>query len=315
MGGGASSPYLAVLDVDSGYSEFLVLQFGAVVFSRSIGVGAHHLLNDRARWEEKFVQEVAHALEAYRAESSGAALAGLGLSGAGMRVGWLGDRLRAGLDLAVTPHDCLVEVPPAPGVPAVTDAPYRELSLTALIGAAVDHARLTVNLTPDSVRARRALAGKARALAGFGMLAMAVLSLGSAWIVTQRFQRDARLRILKSQIDATAQEAQEIELMRRKVDLVAARLDAGPPPVNLLSELHALVPPPIYVTSLQMEQGGAIVIRGVADGVAEAVSDILRFVSALEASPHFENAKATRTATVRGKTEFEVTCGAEYRAP
>ena len=84
-------------------------------------------------------------------------------------------------------------------------------------------------------------------------------------------------------------------------------------PVTALTELHKLVPEEVYFTSVELDRdvNNRITLRG----VANAVSDVVKFMSALEASPVFQDAKSTRTATVKGKTEFEIVCNVETRKP
>lgn len=305
--GGSAARVL--LDVDSGYTDMSVLQAGALVFSRSIMVGSRDLMGQREKCETRFLQEVRRALEASRSESPGAVPGGVVLAGAALRIPWLAERLRAELDLPVETLDLLQSVEVLPDALAAEGAGAQEVSVTGLVGAALAPSNLAINLMPGSVVQRRNLVEKARALSDLGVLVVAIAMLLTFWLGVQQYRREAYLSILRGRIAATEPEAKSIEAMKNKTALVAARLDAGVTPMEIIAELHRITPVPIYLDSVTCGPGEQLVLRGGAD----AVSDILRLVSALEESPLFRGARSAQTRTGRGRTEFEVTCAVEKK--
>jgi Tfp pilus assembly PilM family ATPase/Tfp pilus assembly protein PilN len=304
---------VALLDVDSSYSDLAVVRGGGLIFSRSIVVGAHQLLTEREKWEAKFIQEVGHGLESFRNESSGSGIGKLVLSGAAARVPWVAERLRAELEIAVEESDGSKSPTVAPVRPTLDEAEHQEISVTGLIGAALAAENVAINLIPDSVRMRKALAVSAWNLTWFGGLVMAALVLLSVWIEGRLCRKEAYLADLRRNIMETEGAAKEIKAKHDKIALVTARLNTGLMPVTVLTELHKLVPEEIYFTAVELDRdmNNRVVLRG----VANAVSDVVKFMSALEASPVFQDAKSTRTVTGKGKTEFEIDCNVETRKP
>jgi Tfp pilus assembly PilM family ATPase len=300
-----------LLDVDAGYTDMSVLRAGALVFSRSIMVGARDLIGQREKWEPRFLQEVRRGLEACRSETPGIAFSRLVLAGAAARLPWVGERLGAELDLPVESIDLLKSVPVRPGAVPEQQPGAQEVSVTGLVGAALAPSRLEINLMPESVQQRRLLVDKARMLSDLGVLAVAATMLLSFWMEVQQYRRVAYLDVLKARIAATEPEAKAVEAMRNRIARVAARMNVGVTPMRLLAELHRVTPPSIYYDVITSGPGEQMTLRG----GAEAVSDILRLVSALEESPLFHSARSTRTSTVRGRTEFEVTCSVEKKLP
>jgi Tfp pilus assembly protein PilN len=81
--------------------------------------------------------------------------------------------------------------------------------------------------------------------------------------------------------------------------------------MEVLAELHRLTPANVYLDSIACGPGSSVVLRG----GAQAMSDVLQLVGALEESAIFQGARSTRMVTTRGRVEFEVTCAMEKKAP
>ena len=78
--------------------------------------------------------------------------------------------------------------------------------------------------------------------------------------------------------------------------------------LEVLREIHKVVPQEIYLTNISFEEGKLISLRG----TSKAMSEVFKFVKTLEGLPIFKNVK-TKYVTKRrlkGKdlTDFEITC-------
>jgi Tfp pilus assembly PilM family ATPase len=307
-GGGLSENggQVAYLDLDSTYGDFMVLQKGLPLFSRSIPIGARDLEGDPQKQEEKLAQELARALETFRNENTAGDVRQLVLSGAAVRCQGLAERLQTALKMEVTAARDPLKTGDMP------DAPHlHEASMTGLVGAAARPEGLQINLMPESVSLRKALVVKARLMTVTVLLVMAILVLLSLWLVRHIQRREVYLAQLNRMIGDTQQAADEIDSMRSKVGLVAARLRTRMVPANLLVEIPGLAGDRLVFSAIEINGTDRMVCRGTAD----AGVDVGQFVTALEASPRFSNVKTTRTVKGKEGVEFEITCDVEKRQP
>jgi hypothetical protein len=134
----------------------------------------------------------------------------------------------------------------------------------------------------------------------------------SLWVESRLQRREAYLAQLDHMIRETREPAESVDAMRRKVDLVAARLDSKMLPAKILAGIHDAAGERIVFTSLEIAGAGKVVCRGVAEGGA----DVGGLVSALEASPLLKNVQTMRTSKNKeGLMEFEIGCDTERRKP
>jgi Tfp pilus assembly PilM family ATPase len=306
LGGG-----VALLDIDAANAELLVLQDGMVLSSRSLAVGARDLVGDPVAGSERLIQETARALETFRHESPSVRIDRLLLAGATAGQDGLADRLRSILGLPVEPFDALKGAPGAGTSATGADDRSRNVSLTAVAGAALAPGQLEIDLTPESILTRRAIARRAAEMTVTAILGMAVVTLLSLWVESRIFVRQHYRDRLMARVEATTPVADEVESMRRKVAIVGDRMRGALTPVVVLAELHALIGGDTSVTSIELE-AARLRLRGASTGGPEASS---KLVNALEASPVFREAKRTRTVSARDQTEFEITCELEVSQP
>lgn len=307
-GSGMSLGYpeqIVYLDVDSSYTDLLVAQRGLPLFSRSVPIGLKELSVNGEKAESDLLQEVVRALETYRNENVGGSVERLVLLGPAGKIARLGSRLQEGLTMTVTPLAGVAKVDMMPD-----DSHLNEMSVSGLLGAAMAHSGLQINLMPESMRLRKAVALKASRLTLSAVLVMLILALLSMWIGSRYSRRDAYLVALNQIISETETLAGEVESKQKKLGLVAARLEHRMLLARCLTELHQVASDQVSFTSIEIGRNKQMVCRG----VAETVGDILKLVDALEKAPLFMNVKSTRTSTGKEKTEFEVVADIEGKS-
>ena len=298
---------VALLDVDATSSDLVVLNQGVPLFSRSVPMGISQLMGEGARPVEKCAQEIGRALETFRNEIPAVPVTSLVLLGAASRLPALATGLRMALGL---------EVVSARGLEQSADdllvAPEGKVaSLAGVLGAAVMPAGLQVNLMPESVRLRKAVISQARQLTGTGILTLAIVALLSLIILSRLNRREVYLGELASMTRDTAQTADDIETMRRKVVIVTERIGTKMVPAKVLAELFNVTGDGTAFSAIEINDAAQLVCRG----TAETVADTVKLVNAMEASALFQNVKNTRTVSGKDRTEFEVTCELEKKRP
>lgn len=307
-GGSVSGPAMFI-DLDSATGDVLVIEKGVPLFSRCIAVGAQDLLSAREKWEGKLVQEVGRAIETFRTEMAASKIESITVSGATASLPWIAPRLEEEFHVPVQTGDVSGMLRPNAMDKFADDPRLKGVSLSGLIGAAVGVRDIQINLTPPSVKVRKAIVGKARELSVFAALIMTILAMATMWVESRLSAKQAYLDALDAYVENTKGPADAIEAMRQKVGIVAGRMESGMMPVYVLMELQARLSDDVNLTSLEIDrQRHLVTCRGTADSVT-------RLVSSLEASPFFQNIKTIGSTKIKDAVEFEITLDMEKRQP
>ena len=305
---------IAVLDVDSFFSDLTVVSKGRLLFSRSIRVGANQLLHSDVDTREKFVREVRHSVEACAGELPDLSIGRLYVTGAGPNVGGLADDIGKELNVTAENVDSLQNFSRTPGCPSPQDAPYHAVSLTPLLGIAMAPESLSLNLVPDSVRLRKGLVVKARSLTALGVLIMAAMISASAYLTTKLFIKTTRLQRVETEIRNTEPAVQNVRRWREIIHVATGRADLRFSAYNLLAEIHARIPAglDLALDSVFFEIEKGVVQLGGSSGTTE---DIRALVGNLEQSLLLQDVNEGGT-TVKGRDgrwRFRLDCALERK--
>lgn len=305
---------MLVVDVDSFYSDFVVVDKGNLLFTRSVLLGANELLGDYAAAQGKFVREVRQSVEAFAAESPGLSVGKGYLSGAGAWIPGLAQDLARGLNIVVEPVDSLQAFKYKPKTPDLRQAPYNAVSLTALVGIAGDPASLELSLAPESVRLRRAIVTKARRLTTLGVMIVTVLASISLFATVKLSFKLSRMKALQSELKATTPRIRAVEQMRDIVRVVSERADLRFSAFSVLTAIHTQTGGDLDVAldSVAMDLEDNQVQLG---GTGGSTKDIRALVRNLEGSELFRDVKEGGE-TVRernGRYRFRLLCQLEKR--
>jgi hypothetical protein len=313
MADGEDPGQIILLDVDSFYSDFMVVSSGALMFTRSILMGTNQLQAPGKDVQDKFALEVKRSLEACQGESPSLAIRKLLLTGAGPHIKDLGGSLQSALSLPVEMKDSIGIVEKTPRGITLTESIYRSVSLTAIIGAGLATAELEFNLTPDSVKLRKGLEENARGLTVLGMLVMAILVSFSIYGTSLFYLKKYRLAELTSDFAKTVTQAQDIAKKQDIVNEINRRTGPEFSMVKLVSEIHACLPANVLLESLDINveaQKDHVHLSG----TAGASGDVSTFLKNLEQSPILKDAKedgARARDKESGKYNFKILCSLE----
>jgi Tfp pilus assembly PilM family ATPase/Tfp pilus assembly protein PilN len=300
-----------VVDVDSYYTDFLVVSDGMLVATRSVLVGGDQLAEDSDEWKGKLAQELRRSLEACRGEEPGLRpTEKLVVCGAGGRFEGLADYLGEQLEMPAETGNALDALRAFPAQPALDDAEYRPVSVSALVGIALDPLALEFDLMPDSVRLRRDLAVKARSLSVLGMTLMAALFAASMYGVLRYMLKKGRLDSLQRARVETASATREAERMQQIVNVVSERRDTRFSVVNLLDDLHPRVPEGVYFDEVDIDRSASVVTLSGTGGTRDAVRAL---VENLERSPLFRDVTEGSSSIVgrERRLKFQIVCSLE----
>jgi len=294
-----SAQSVIVIDIDSNYSDFLLIHQGKMAFTKNILIGANHLSEGHGDYREKFIDELVHSKEICQEEWRGIAPSKAFLSGAIKDVSALTAQLSARLDV------------PCEIIDGGKDADVKNadpISVSAVFGFMIKQQEVTFNLIPGEMRIQRLMEGKRKDLTVVGVLLGAIIMMLSLLVFIHVDQKNSYLAQIKDKLAAIKGDSDEVDKLRTYVNLARERMDAGGDCLNILNEIYEVLPPKIYLTSISIERKGQIVFRG----RSMAMSEVFKFVNTLEGVPDLKNVQNTYATSNKENdsdydTDFEIT--------
>lgn len=303
-----STDGIILLDVDSNYSDFIVIHKGQFSYTRNILIGANHLLDEAEKWTDKFIEEVAHSMELYHNEERDVKIGKVFLSGAAKNIAGLGSSLSTQLSLPMELADPFHRIKMHSSIRVFKEGECVYVSPSPLLGISIRKGDLLLDLTSGDLRLQKEMEFKRKQITLMGMLGAAIVMVGSLVLLVAIYTKNIYLTQVKKQIARIEKEAGYVERMRKHIDLVEGRLDAKQRSINVLHEVHKLTPKEIYFTNINIEEKKRVILQG----RAQATSTVYEFVGTLEDSPFFEEVTNTYATKKKEKgeefTKFEIIC-------
>jgi len=298
------------LDIDSNYSDLIAVSKDCLAFTKSIFIGANHLMDDPppGGWRDKFIEELTRSLERYQSDERGVKIKKMFLSGAARNIKDLDSALSAKLGIPVEYTD------PTKGVEGKCDRSVidsqssNHVSITPLVGMALSGKDPSIDLTPLELRIKKIVDAKRQELMVTGVLIAAIITMASLLVLVRIQVKNTYRASLKSAIARVESDSIKVEKMRSAVDLIRSRMDTKDSCITVLAELYRITPREIYFTNVDIDEGRRLVLRG----RGGKMSDVFKYVTTLENSVLFENVKTTYTTTKKEDeteyAEFEIVC-------
>jgi Tfp pilus assembly protein PilN len=293
---------VALVDVDSFYTEVLVVHHRKVLFTKSILVGAKQLAESPDESIGQLTTEIQSAMRAARAEMRDTEIKSIVLSGAGVHVQGLQEKIGEVLSLPCEALDCLSDVRLGKGVSDLGDPRYASASLTGLIGVILNPDALRFNLVPDVVRMRKQMMRSALAFSALAGGIVSVMIFASLYAVLAWSYRANKLDELNKAIQDTSPGVTRIERMIEVIREANARQDSRFSVVNLLPEIHSCVPKDMYFETVDVDQEARRVSLG---GTAAARKDIRELIKLLEDSSLFEQVQEDGRVTMDSEKRLQ----------
>ncbi len=313
----ASEPAaVAVLDVDSFYSDFLIVHGDRPLYSRGILTGADQLLENAAAATQQLAREVAQSIELAARETGGISPSRIVVTGASGPADALIDVLRAQTGLPCERCDVLAGLSGSVGLngmqllsPVGGDAAVlATTSVTPLIGLAMAPERLEINMLPESVRRRRDLKRHATLLTWVGTAVLAVMVSASLLAHTFFLIRRERLAQIRERIEATAQDADRVGRQHELVLQATRYLDPRKDPIRLLTAVQAALLPEIALEGLEWDGTRE---RLTINGTASAIRDVRSLLNAIAETAGFEDVREDGSMSQDNRTgrfKFKIVC-------
>ncbi|MCX5678721.1 MAG: pilus assembly protein PilM [Candidatus Omnitrophica bacterium] len=299
---------VVVVDIDSNYSDFIVIRRGKMVFTRNIFIGANHLMQDSDEWRDKFAEELKRSFERHQSEEKNVKIVKMFLSGAGANIKGLDIVLSAGIGLPIEGIDQLSDIRARNSIEALRAENFRYVSLTQLLGVSMTDKEPQIDLTTGEQKVQHLMDTKRKQLTVMGILIASIVTMLSFLCLTDIYNKNAYLSKLKRMATKIGADADDIEKMRAVISLVEKRLDSRGSSIEVINEIYKITPKEIYLTDINIDEKQTVVLKG--GGLA--MSDVFKYVKKLEESDMLENVKTTYTTTKKDKdtefAEFEISC-------
>ncbi len=300
---------VAIVDIDSSFSDFMVVLDGQICFTKALSVGPAKLAGGEEKGIEKFMEEIQRAIDIYGNEGIGEKVSKLVMMGAEVDIPGLIPSLRAELHIPVERISLTDGVEVSPEMLDLPDAQRGYLSFRAVLGLAWDPGSSLIDLTPQEVRIREALAEKGKAITSLGILFILILMAVTIFVSQHFYSKKEYLEQLNQEVRQTQDEANEVEAMKKKIKIIREATRFQNSSLEILSVLHRTVPSEIYLKAVTFEDGSHLILKG----VAKKMSGVFGYLSILEKQPNFHHVK-TKHVTRSGKrgrngeVDFEMTC-------
>lgn len=292
-----------LLDVDAGFTDFIICSRDSLLFSRSIAIEPSQLTEPTGL--SKLLGEVTQALAIFQSEERPEKPATLFLSGAHAAVGHLERSLGPPLELPVVrvhgPEARSRKGTPAPG----REIP-EEVSLTAVVAIASVERRKPLAFVLPEMQIQRALKERTRELVRLGSLGIYLLTAVCGVAMTRTHYQQAYLQNIRARHEAISRQIGELAVQSQRLELVKASLNERQLPLVYLAELQRIVPQDIAISFLSLDGQR----RGVIRGHALRLSDVLTLITTLERSGRVGQVETKYARRKRLKdqeiTEFEL---------
>jgi len=246
---------VAIVDIDSSFSDFMVVLDGQICFTKALSVGPAKLVGGGERDIEKFTEEIQRAIDIYGNEGIGQRISQLVVTGAEIEFKVLIPRLREKLHLSVERISVMESIQGTPEVLDLSEAQRGSVSFNAVLGIAWNPDASMIDLTPQEVRFREALAEKGKAITSLGILCILILMAVTIFVSQQFYSKKEYLEQLKREVRQTQDEANEVEAMKKKIKIIKDAVQFDNSSLEILYVPHKRQPRFQQISQLPGEEG------------------------------------------------------------
>ncbi len=297
---------IALLHIDEGLTDFSIVFKNKVLFIRSIPIGARNLVHEKEKFQTKFIEEIKRSLEAYQIEEIEGYPKSLVLTGAIEELKELETVLNNNLHLSVNlvPYFSNLMIPDEI-LKVAFKARYS--SFLNVIASLFGCEEMMVNFIPEEIKIKRLLEERGRDLIKIGIFTLSIFVLIFFISISKIYFKSAYLKSLNNKYHTLNQEAQKLELDSSKVKTVRDYLSNRGFFLEVLTELHNIIPLDLELNDIRFDEQNKFSVRG----SAESMSTVFSFVDSMKRSKYFQDAKTKYTTKrkdgSKDLTDFEIT--------
>lgn len=288
-----------LIDTDRQQSEIAIISSGKMLFSRSFKLGRD--------LKESVSEEVGKTQDAYSKEASGELPRKIILVGAGKAIEEFRSALTAEANLPIEVLSYGQLSLPANLFNAISSSDY---SFASLIGLGLQEQDAYLNLLPVDLKLELKKGAKQKYFLRIALSILAIVVILALGITCDLSNKRKYIGRLKEELGKLSYEAKPLENIEKRFELLGSHVLNKPTAVEILYELHRIIPASVFLTNLNYEEKKQVFLRG----QTQDLDSIFIFVQELEKSAVFKGFQvkvryATKKKTQAGEIiDFEVDC-------
>ncbi|MCM8780608.1 MAG: pilus assembly protein PilM [Candidatus Omnitrophica bacterium] len=297
----------ATIHIDADFSDFAVISGDRLLFVRSIPIGCGHISLEPERYQMKLVEEIRRSQEAYQSEEIDKPPTALILTGATEELRGIESILSQNIALSVKPISYLTNLTLSP-LASKTISETKRVSFLNLISALLVPDEVKVNLIPEEIRLKKVIEARGRDLIKTGIFILTILVLFFSILGMKIYFRGLYLKSITYRFQSIQEDAKRLEEELAKNIWVRNFLSKRGYSLEVLAQLHNLLPLEIELNDIRFDSQGKFNVRG----TSESMSAVFSFIDSMEKSKYFKDVKTKYTTKrkegTKDLTDFEISC-------
>ncbi len=303
-----SSPTL-LIDVDTIYTTLSVVGSRGLLFTRAIKLGVEDFeAKEKISALASLEEEVGLSLSTYAKESPESPITRVVLTGATSVLDMLKDALEKEFTYEFEIKLPLEKIKFKRDVLEENWFDMHRVSLNAVLGLGLEaEASYRLNLLPASVKETRMKQQRQRQVIFSFVLSGLILLSAVGFLAKKLYEKSSTLHYLNRELRKVSSRAQDLEAKKRNLELIRELFSQRSICLDIILELHRIVPAEISLLSFDFEDRKGLVLRG----TSKEMAAVFRFVAILDKAAYFANSQVKfvkKRAGTEELTDFEVYC-------
>ncbi len=304
----------AIIHFDRQATDVIIVNEGNPIFVRSVPIGTVQLTEEAAEYQERFIEEIRSSFETYQAENI-ESLSKVFFTGAISALTGIKATLESGLNLVLEPIPYENTLNFSGGIENQAELLER-FSFAAPALAPLKYKQVAIDLTPEELKIREAVAEKNRDIILAGTLAIFIMIIISAVFVEKIYVKNNYLQGLKKEYEQNHAEVVGLKEKSNKMVLLKNYLNVRPHALYTLTELFSMVPEKIHLEKITYNK-----LKGVIEvnGVSQEKDLLYQLEKDLEDSDYFKGVEIRKQTSqtikeeygLRQVTNFTIVCAFE----
>jgi len=296
---------VSVVHIAESASDFSVVYREKPIFARNIPIGSSHLLNDKEKYSQRFVEEIKRSLEAYKNEDIEKSPKAIFITGSTEEIKELVSVLNANLHIPSKAVSCFKNVALSSEVTSRAGEINKEYYLDT-IAPLFFAEELKADLIPEEAKLSKEVEERGKELILTGMLILTTFVLIFITLLSKIYFKSTFLENLTAKYGDVAKEASTLEKDFSKMSFIKNYMSKRGYSLEVISELYEVATYTLKISEIKYDSEGELSIKG----TAESMATVFTFVDSMEKSDYFKDVKTRYTTKrkdgLRDVTDFDI---------
>jgi len=289
---GDSRKPVAIVNIDSDHTDFIVGHVKNSLYIRSIPVGGNSAEEDKEGTKHKFFEELKRSLESYQSENIDDTPEKIYYTGVS---GWMSGadselKELTGIEGFIVSQSRMLGI--------TGDTPMDDgakASTLSVVAPSLVFDELELDLIPEDIKIMKKLKRRAREMARVGLFSMVSIVVFCTILLTNMVFKNLFLQKLSSSYNKEIREADKLKMTSEKTHTIESFLDRKGESLNILTELFNALPGEVFLNSLNLKDDDTLTFTATTDNMSRVFS----LVTDLENNDFFSNVKVDSTRSRR----------------